>query len=144
GIGQDGERKTIAAFSAPRFRGNCRAASRIGEILGFPAEQEREQMLRAILRARILNAWILQFRQELGVKLKKISLADRDQGRVVVKSLILPQKMRRQRRARCCGTSRENDETPRDRQRFQRTPDHVASCRVRSPPKRTPNLAKFP
>ena len=72
-------------------------------------------MMRTILRAGILNAWILQFRQELRVKLKKIPLADRDQGRVVVKSLILPQKMRRQRRTRHCGTSRENDEAPGDR-----------------------------
>ncbi len=52
-------------------------------------------MMQTILRTGILNAWIVQFRRKLRVKLKKISLVDRDQGRIVVKGLILPQKMRR-------------------------------------------------
>lgn len=52
-------------------------------------------MIQTILRAGILNPWIAQFRQKPGVKLKKIPFADRDQSRIVVKSLVLPQKMRR-------------------------------------------------
>jgi len=62
-----------------------------------------------------LNAWIVQFGQKPRVKLKKVSLADRDEGRIVVKSLILPQKMRWQGCGGRSGTPRENDETSRDR-----------------------------
>jgi len=72
-------------------------------------------MIQTILRAGILNPWIVQFRQKPGVKLKEIPFADRDQGRIIVKSLVLPQKMRRQGRTGRCGTSRECDETPSDR-----------------------------
>jgi len=52
-------------------------------------------MIQTILRAGILNSWIVQFRFKRGVKLKKIPFADRDQSRIVVKSVVLPRKMRR-------------------------------------------------
>ena len=47
-------------------------------------------MMQTILRAGILNACVVQLRQKIILKVKKIPFADQDQVRIVLKSSVLP------------------------------------------------------